>query len=63
VEFVVGGEAVPLAEGECWYLNFDLPHRIVNRGVSDRVHLVIDARVNAWVGKLFARLRAEQGSA
>jgi len=63
VEFVVGGEAVPLAEGECWYLNFDLPHRIVNRGVSDRVHLVIDARVNGWLAAWFARLRAEQGSA
>lgn len=61
VEFVLGGEAVRLAEGECWYLNFDLPHRIVNRGAGDRVHLVIDARVNAWVETLFSRLRAEQG--
>lgn len=61
VEFALGGERVPLAEGECWYLNFDLPHRIVNRGDSDRVHLVIDARVNAWVKDWFARLRAHAG--
>lgn len=59
VEFVLGGETLVLAAGECWYLNFDLPHQIANRGARDRVHLVIDARVNAWVKDLFRRVRAD----
>lgn len=45
VEFLVGGQQVVLGEGECWYLNFDLPHALVNRGTSDRVHLVVDGKV------------------
>lgn len=52
VEFVVDGEPLILAAGECWYVNFDLKHRVANRGQSDRVHLVIDARVNARVEAL-----------
>ena len=59
VEFVLGGETLLLAEGECWYLNFDLPHTVTNRGARDRVHLVIDARVNDWVTGLFGQLRAD----
>ncbi|MCW2497671.1 aspartyl/asparaginyl beta-hydroxylase domain-containing protein [Jatrophihabitans sp.] len=45
VEFVSGGSRLVLAEGECWYIDFDLPHEVHNRGASDRVHLVIDVRV------------------
>ena len=52
-EFLLDGEPLALAAGECWYLNFDLKHRLANRGQSDRVHLVIDARVNSWVQSLF----------
>ena len=52
VEFRVGGELVHMAEGECWYLNFDLPHSVVNPGSGDRVHLVVDGLVDdatlAW---------------
>jgi len=59
VEFVLGGESLRLAAGECWYLNFDLGHALANRGTSDRVHLVIDARVNAWAMQLFESLRAD----
>jgi hypothetical protein len=55
VEFVLDGEPLTLAAGECWYVNFDLKHRLANRGQSDRVHLVVDARVNAWVESLFDR--------
>jgi hypothetical protein len=51
VEFVVGGQSLRMAEGECWYVNFDLPHALVNKG-ADRIHLVIDgiadADVLAW---------------
>lgn len=53
VEFALDGEAVPMAPGECWYLNFNLPHRVDNRGGSDRVHLVIDCARNPWLERFF----------
>lgn len=42
-----------LNEGECWYMNFNLPHSLHNKSKMDRVHLVIDANVNSWVQQLF----------
>jgi hypothetical protein len=54
VEFVLNRERVMLAEGECWYLRLSDPHRVSNLGETDRVHLVIDAPVNAWFRTLFA---------
>jgi hypothetical protein len=51
VEFVSGGERLVMKEGECWYVNFDLPHHVHNRGATDRVHLVIDVRIAARVAE------------
>jgi len=53
VEFLVGGQPLQMAEGECWYVNFDLPHALVNRGTSDRVHLVVDGVVDDAVLEWF----------
>ena len=53
VEFFLEGEAMHLQEGECWYMNFNLPHSLYNKSNLDRIHLVIDARVNEWVKGLF----------
>ena len=53
VNFVLGKERIHLKEGECWYMNFNLPHSIYNEGATDRIHLVIDAKVNEWVQELF----------
>ena len=53
VEFAVAGQLLPMAEGDCWYINFNLPHRIHNRGVTDRVHLVIDCVLNDWLRGMF----------
>lgn len=49
VEFFLNGTRVWMEEGECWYLRLSDPHRVANRGDADRVHLVIDARVNDWI--------------
>ena len=38
-----------------YYVNTSLPHRVSNHGSEDRVHLVIDAQVNAWVHDVFRR--------
>lgn len=53
VEFYIMDEKVPMKEGECWYLNLSLKHRVSNLGNTDRIHLVIDCRVNDWVKDLF----------
>jgi hypothetical protein len=53
VEFAVAGQPLPMAEGECWYINFNLPHRIHNRGATDRIHLVIDCVLNDWLRGMF----------
>jgi hypothetical protein len=55
VEFVVGGQPAPMREGECWYINFDLPHRIHNRGGNDRIHLVIDCQLDPWLDAMFPK--------
>jgi mannose-6-phosphate isomerase-like protein (cupin superfamily) len=53
VDFYVLNEKIPMKEGECWYLNLSLKHRVTNAGTTDRVHLVIDCLVNDWVRELF----------
>lgn len=54
VEFFLDGHRMILQEGECWYMNFNLPHSIHNKSHINRVHLVIDALVNDWVKALFS---------
>ncbi len=34
-------------------MKFNLPHSIRNNSDKDRIHLVIDAKVNDWAGQLF----------
>ena len=52
VAFFLDGERVPMQEGESWYLNLNLPHRVDNQSDTDRVHLVIDCEVNDWLQRL-----------
>ena len=49
VEFYLDGVRTVMKEGECWYLNLNLPHRVENQWDSPRVHLVIDCVVNDWL--------------
>lgn len=49
VEFYIKDERIVLAEGECWYINANLPHRVSNNGATNRIHLVIDCLVNDWL--------------
>jgi quercetin dioxygenase-like cupin family protein len=55
VEFYLDKEKMSLKEGECWYMNFNLPHAVNNKSKADRIHLVIDAVVNDWVKELFSQ--------
>ena len=54
VEFYLDGERLIMKEGECWYLNLSLKHRVANFGESDRIHLVIDCKVNNWLKHKFS---------
>jgi hypothetical protein len=52
IEFVLDGARVSMREGESWYLDLSLPHRVDNAGQADRIHLVLDCVVNEWVRSL-----------
>ena len=54
VEFYVESERVVMGEGECWYIDASLPHRLANPGPVDRIHLVFDCRVNDWLRQQMA---------
>lgn len=54
VQFTVEGQRVKMNEGECWYINANLPHQVSNWGETDRLHLVIDCKVNDWLSNVFA---------
>jgi hypothetical protein len=53
VEFYLDGERIIMGEGEVWYVNVNYPHRVQNLGTADRIHLVIDCKVNDWLANLF----------
>ncbi len=50
VKFLLNGTHVPMTPGSSWYLRLADPHSVKNNGTTDRVHLVIDALVNDWLG-------------
>ena len=54
VVFELNRRRAILEAGSCWYLRLSDPHRVANRGDTDRVHMVIDATVNEWVEAVFA---------
>jgi len=54
VNFFLAGQRLSMQEGECWYLNVNLPHRVDNQSTTDRIHLVIDCVVNDWLAEFFS---------
>lgn len=60
VAFFLTGRRVVLQPGECWYLDFNLPHRVENPSDVDRVHLVLDCRVDDWLRSVFEEAVARQ---
>jgi mannose-6-phosphate isomerase-like protein (cupin superfamily) len=55
VQFRVGGHALEMQQGECWYADFSQPHSVENCGATARVNLVLDCKRNDWSDKLFAQ--------
>ncbi len=62
VEFYLDNEPVILNEGECWYMNFNLRHRLANNGTEARIHLVIDCKVSDWMRDIFSSENCPQKS-
>ena len=52
VQFFLDAHRLELKAGECWYLDLSLPHWVENRGTIDRIHLVIDCKLNDWLRDL-----------
>jgi hypothetical protein len=59
VVFEVNRRRVDMAPGEAWYLRLADPHRVANRGATDRIHLVIDLPVDAALEKLLRQAMAD----
>jgi hypothetical protein len=55
VAFYLNNVLLQMKEGECWYINANLPHHVANNGDCDRIHLVIDCKVNDWLEQLFSQ--------
>ena len=55
--FHLDGALVPMAAGECWYVNVNRPHRVRNDGAVPRVHLVVDCVVDDWLRDVLLRAR------
>ena len=60
VEFYIDNERVDMQSGSCWYMNFNLPHRINNFGDTDRVHLVMDIVVNDSIREMFENVAPDK---
>ena len=42
MSYTVNGETVNMKEGECWEINNQRPHSVLNDSDIDRVHLLVD---------------------
>ena len=58
VDFRLAGRRVEMAPGSVWYLRLTETHSVANRGMRDRIHLVIDTVMNDWLERML-----RQGSA
>lgn len=55
VVFLLDDKRLIMNEGDCWYINANFTHSVVNNGSTDRIHLVIDGIQNDWTDALFYR--------
>lgn len=53
VRFILDDDLISMKTGDCWYINANLEHSVENPGKTDRIHLVIDCEVNAWLNEFF----------
>ncbi len=51
--FTINNVKLQMPINQTWYADFSKPHSVVNEGDTDRIHLVLDLEVNAWLSELF----------
>jgi hypothetical protein len=56
VECCLQGRPYHWEAGECWYADFSCTHSFANRGDTERVHMVLDCKVNDWLRALLTQL-------
>ena len=44
--FICGDETVSMLTGEVWYFDHRAPHELINNSRDDRVHMVVDVRID-----------------
>lgn len=62
VRFCCEADVIPMQEGQCWYLNANITHSVANKGIADRIHLVIDCVVNPWLQQVFERAEKNEAA-
>ena len=45
-----------MAGGKTYYIDANKPHSVVNESEKDRVHLVLDLKVNEWLMAIFLEI-------
>jgi len=53
--FILSGEKHKMQIGNCYYIDANNPHGVINDGDEDRVHLLIDCQVNDWLKEYFLK--------
>ena len=48
IKMIVANKEIIMKPGECWYLDFNKTHEVMNNSNEDRVHLIIDCLSNSW---------------
>ena len=61
VEFYLDNKRIVMNSGECWYLDLHRPHRVYNRGSTDRIHLVVDCVLNDWLRDIITNGKPYEG--
>ncbi len=53
VKFFVNKNLVQMLGGETYYIDASKPHSAINKSNKDRIHLVLDLKVNKWLKDIF----------
>jgi len=53
VKFFVNKNLIQMAGGKTYYIDASKPHSVVNESKKNRVHLVLDLKINDWLRDIF----------
>ncbi len=53
--FIIDGITVHFAQAECWYMNANCEHAVINPSALEQIHLVVDCVPNTWLTEVFLK--------